>query len=121
MLADKVQVRWIIEVPMPDTRTILPDTEVLKLLHVHASGERDGLAARTTSAKVYCPLCGTLSRRVHSRYVRTFADLPWQGVPVCVRLHIRRFFCNERFCERAIIFTERLPGVVSHYLDEPSA
>lgn len=99
---------------MPGTRTVLPDTETLKLLHVHASGESITLAARTTSAEVCCPACGTFSRRVHSRYVRTLADLPWQGIPVNVRLHVRRFFCDERSCERAI-FAERLPGVVAHY------
>lgn len=99
---------------MPDTQTILPDTGILKLLHVGASGESITLAARTTAAEVCCPVCGTLSRRVHSRYVRTLADLPWQGIPVSVRLHVRRFFCDAGSCERAI-FTERLPGVVAHY------
>jgi transposase len=99
---------------MPDTQTILPDTKMLKLLYVGASGQSITLAARTTSAEACCPVCGTLSRRVHSRYVRTLADLPWQGVPVSVRLHVRRFFCAADSCERAI-FAERLPGVVAHY------
>jgi transposase len=99
---------------MPGTRTILPDAETLKLLHVCASSESITLAARTTSAEVRCPVCGTLSRRVHSRYVRMLADLPWQGIPVRVRLHVRRFFCDELSCQRAI-FAERLPGVVAHY------
>ena len=26
-----------------------------------------------------CPLCGGFSGRVHSRYTRALADLPWQG------------------------------------------
>jgi hypothetical protein len=101
---------------VPDSRAILPDTEALKLLHVHPSGQSITLVARTTSAVARCPLCGTtLSRRIHSRYLRTLADLPWQGVPVSVRLHVRRFFCDERSsCERAI-FTERLPGVLARY------
>ena len=99
---------------MPGTRTILPDTETLKLCHVRDSGEGITLVARTTSAEVRCPICGTLSRRVHSRYVRTLADLPWQGIPVRVRLYVRRFFCDELSCQRAI-FAERVPGVVAHY------
>jgi transposase len=99
---------------MPDARTILPDAEILKLLYVCASGQSITLAARTTPADVPCPVCGTLSRRVHSRYVRTLADLPWQGIPVSVRLHVRRFFCDADSCERTI-FAERLPGVVAHY------
>lgn len=99
---------------MPGTRTILPDTETLKLLYVCASGEGITLATRTTSAEVRCPVCGALSRRIHSRYVRILADLPWQGIPVRVRLHVRRFFCDVVSCQRAI-FAERLPGVVAHY------
>ena len=35
---------------MPDARTILPDTEVLRLLYVRASGEGITLVARTTHA-----------------------------------------------------------------------
>ena len=41
-------------------------------------------------------------------------DLPWQGIPVTVRLHVRRFFCEEMTCRR-VIFAERLPGVASRY------
>ena len=99
---------------MSQTQTILPDTEILKLLYVCASGQSITLVAQTTSARVRCPVCATPSRRVHSRYERTLADLPWQGILVSVRLHVRRFFCNKTSCERAI-FAERLPGVVAHY------
>jgi transposase len=46
--------------------------------------------------------------------MRTLADLPWQGVPVSVHLRVRRFFCEEVACQRAI-FAERLPGVAAPY------
>jgi transposase len=59
-------------------------------------------------------VCRKRSGRVHSRYTRTLADLPWQGIPVTVHLRIRSFFCDQKDCER-VIFTERLPGVVAHY------
>ena len=59
-------------------------------------------------------MCGKRSARVHSRYARTLTDLPWQGVPVIVRLRVRKFFCDERSCARAI-FAERLPGLAAHY------
>jgi transposase len=42
------------------------------------------------------------------------ADLPWANWAVQVRLHARRFFCDNRGCPRAI-FTERLPTVVVPY------
>ncbi|WP_448192811.1 transposase family protein [Azospirillum sp. sgz301742] len=30
---------------------------------------------------------------MHSRYERRLGDLPWQGRPVILRLHVRRFLC----------------------------
>ncbi|HEV2461156.1 MAG TPA: ISL3 family transposase, partial [Ktedonobacterales bacterium] len=42
------------------------------------------------------------------------ADLPWCGVVVHLLLQVRRFFCDQPTCPRAI-FTERLPGVVAPY------
>jgi transposase len=57
-----------------------------------------------------CPLCGGPSGRVHSRYVRNLADLPWQGRRVVVRVQARRFRCAGPACRRRI-FAERLPEV----------
>lgn len=37
--------------------------------------------------------------------------MPWQGLPVAVRLHTRRWFCDAPDCTRRI-FTERFPGLV---------
>ena len=61
-----------------------------------------------------CPLCNEPSRRVHSRYVRSLADLPWQGVAVRVQLLVRRFRCDTTSCSRSL-FAERLPEVAAHY------
>jgi transposase len=58
-----------------------------------------------------CPLCGTQSKRVHSCYERTLADLPWGEHAVTIRLRVRRLFCKNARCGRRI-FTERLPGIV---------
>ncbi|SRR5712692_4089447 len=68
----------------------------------------------TTGCAARCPLCADRSRRVHSRYSRTLADLPWNGTPVRLRLSVRRFFCRNEQCTRRI-FTERLPGIVAPY------
>src|SRR5215211_2774673 len=99
---------------MPDSRTILPTPRRLQLLGVRATETTITLIARTSSHASRCPVCGKRSARVHSRYTRTLADLPWQGIPVTVRLHVRRFFCDEGTCDRAI-FAERLSGVATHY------
>jgi transposase len=59
-----------------------------------------------------CPQCSQAATRVHSRYGRTLADLPWADLPVRLQLQVRKFFCDTRDCSRRI-FTERLPSVVA--------
>lgn len=95
--------------------TILPDPDRLHLLSLYAEyADADGivLTACTSAAQAHCPRCDQPSGRVHSRYVRIVSDLPWQGIPVRVRLHTRRFFSATPECERQI-FTGRLPGIVA--------
>jgi transposase len=68
----------------------------------------------TTASSAVCPLCSVSSTQVHSHYDRTLADLPWNGIPVRLRLTVRRFRCRTDTCTRRI-FTERLPGIVAPY------
>ena len=58
-----------------------------------------------------CPLCGTKSARIHSRYLRTLTDLPSQGRRVVVTVRARRFRCVLADC-RQQIFAERLEAAV---------
>jgi zinc-finger of transposase IS204/IS1001/IS1096/IS1165 len=60
------------------------------LLHVDALVvDNDGLVIRATSASLdaRCPVCGESAERVHSRAMRTLADLPWAGVAVQLHVH----------------------------------
>src|SRR5947209_7624643 len=66
----------------------------------------------TTRRAARCPLCRRRSKRVHSHYSRTIADLPCCGTPVVIHLHTRRFVCRVRWCKRKI-FTERIPALVA--------
>ena len=59
-----------------------------------------------------CPVCTRPAQRVHSRYQRTLADLPWAEFSVILQLRVRKFFCLNGDCKRRI-FTERLPAVVA--------
>ena len=61
-----------------------------------------------------CPYCATVSRRIHSRYVRKTADLACAGYPVCICLQVRRFFCENEQCKYRT-FAERLPVLVEPY------
>lgn len=72
------------------------------------------LVLRATSEQSFCPRCHRLSFQVHSHYVRRLSDLPWQGLPVSIQLHVRRFFCCEKDCQQKV-FTERLPHTVERY------
>ena len=69
------------------------------------------VTARTKSCESVCPLCGTASRRVHSRYVRHVSDLPCSGRRVYLRIVARRFFCFAPRCRRQI-FAERFDSAV---------
>ena len=75
-------------------------------------GQTLHLDAVTTHRAARCPLCGRRSKRVHSSYARTIADLPCTGARLTIHLRTRRFVCRVRGCERKI-FTERVPALVA--------
>src|SRR5690348_17342622 len=72
------------------------------------------VTARARRHVVACPSCGLASKRVHSRYQGTLADLPWHGLQVRLTLQVRRFLCDMPGCPRRI-FTERLPRTAAPY------
>ena len=76
--------------------------------------ETDGLTliCERVTRTARCPICGTVSHRIHSRYERLVRDLPVQKVQVILHLHVRKFSCDHPECRRRI-FTERLPQVTS--------
>jgi len=93
---------------------LLPDATHVRLetwtLEPAQSAITINLRARQVTAR--CPLCARRSKRVHSRYERTLADLPWGEHAVTVRLSVRRLFCDNKKCERRL-FAERLPDVAA--------
>jgi transposase len=64
------------------------------------------IAVRASGSVGLCPSCGTVSRRVHSRYRRRVTDLPVSGRIVQLLVTARRFRCDAVFCGHQI-FTER--------------
>ena len=74
---------------------------------VRTEGAATVITARSSLVEAACPDCGAPARRVHSRYVRTLADLPLGGRPVQLRLMVWRLRCEASACARRI-FTERL-------------
>ena len=87
---------------------ILPACGSLELVMLQSSATSITAVMRPYAPASRCPLCGTTSLHVHSRYHRTLLDVPWCGVLMRLDLQVRRFFCDAPTCER-VIFTERLP------------
>ncbi|MCA1607410.1 MAG: ISL3 family transposase, partial [Acidobacteria bacterium] len=94
--------------------TLIPDPQTLRLECIVSETELVTLIVKSIRPLATCPTCGQASKRVHSRYERSVADLPWNGAAVRLRLRSRKFFCTNDNCTR-LIFTERLPRVVARY------
>lgn len=69
------------------------------------------VTARAEAEDATCPLCATVSHRIHSRYIRRVSDLPCSGRRVRLHLVTRRFFCTAQRCRRRI-FAERFDEAV---------
>ena len=50
----------------------------------------------STSPTVSCPVCAEVAQRVHSRYKRTLAELPWGTWRITWQLRVRRFSVTTR-------------------------
>jgi transposase len=87
---------------------VLPDLSVVQILPAR---DHIIIVSRARRPHSCCPDCRVPSARVHSRYERKVADLPWQGRAVVIRIQARRFFCVAPACRRRT-FTERLPSIV---------
>ncbi len=99
----------------PMTRpTILPDPQQLRVCALSAEAETITAVVEPTAMSCTCPVCGHEAARVHSRYTRQLADLPWHGVAFRLQLRSRKFFCDMPTCPRQI-FTQRFPDVVVPY------
>src|SRR5579859_7808977 len=92
---------------------IFPDLPNVEVEGVEV-GEEITLILQTTSPTAPCPLCGTASSRIQSRYTRTLHDLPSVGRPIRLIVHVRRFFCTKSTCAQKI-FVERLPELCRPY------
>ncbi len=94
-------------------RDVVP--EGLSLVSAEVGPEEVSIAARAVTTAVVCPQCGEGSRSIHSRYQRSFADLPAHGRRVRLRLEVRRCRCVSEACGRKI-FAERLdPSIAAPF------
>jgi len=97
-----------------NANTLLADPSAIRLEHIVSRKSSLIFVVAAARRQAECPVCQQRSTRVHSRYTRKVADLPWQGVAVRLELHTRRFRCLNELCERSI-FCERIPSIVAYY------
>jgi transposase len=93
---------------------LIPALPGLQLEGYTTEPEAITVAMRSTRPTAACPVCQHPSDRVHSRYQRTVADLPWANIPTRLVLSVRRFFCDAQTCQRKI-FAERLGASIAAY------
>ncbi len=72
------------------------------------------LSCARVSSGAPCPECTRPSYRIHSYFEPRLAELPWNRIPVKIRLRTRRFFRDTEDCAQRI-FTERLPETTEAY------
>ena len=60
-------------------QALLPDPSSSHLLQRETEGNVITMVERTTASEAKCSLCGSTSTKVHSRYTRLLADVPWMG------------------------------------------
>src|SRR5215467_13684110 len=96
---------------------LFPHLHGFRLLKMSCDGEAIRLECERTTTTACCPLCKSRTHHIHSRYRRQVRDLPINGMPVLLVLHVRKFYCSESTCPRRV-FAERLPDVTpphGHY------
>ncbi len=96
------------------THLFFPTLSGIRVDRLWREGATIHLAVTATRRCARCPLCQRRSKRVHSHYERTLADLPCSGDRVTLHLRVRRFVCRVRWCGRKI-FAERLPDLVAPF------
>ncbi len=79
--------------------------ELIKLLDPGLTLEKYEIAEDTIKlyvisekTELMCPFCNMVSTRVHSRYDRSFQDLPIQGKKAVVIISNRKMFCSNPEC-----------------------
>jgi transposase len=91
-----------VEAKLMAQATLLRDPTQVELMSLKGTGTEIIAVPRARADSTRCPLCSARSERVHSRYTRRQADLPWCGVAVRLQFQVRDFFCDQPMCPRAI-------------------
>lgn len=95
-------------------KSLLAAADTLKIEKVTYTTQAITLHLAMRRAHAQCPQCQQVAPKIHNRYQRSLADLPWAGMAVRLRVTARKFFCRNEQCPRRI-FCERLPELAASY------
>lgn len=95
---------------LPLTTFLFPSSSDLLLEEIIGEGQTLLLSVRSARQTATCPDCATVAEKVHSRYVRTLADVSLMDYAVRLRVQVRRFFCSNPACGRQT-FAEPFPDL----------
>lgn len=96
------------------THPLLPDLPGFSIEQVTIAHGVILVLAHSPRKSGVCPDCAHLSLRIHSRYQRKLADLPWSGRIVRLVVQVCRFFCTHPGCPRKT-FAEPIPDLAERY------
>jgi transposase len=85
---------------LPITTFLFPSSSDLLLEGILCEGQTLFLSIRSSRRTASCPDCAQVAEKVHSRYVRTLADLSLMDYAVRLQVQVRRFFCSNPACRR---------------------
>jgi transposase len=89
----------------------------LAVVQVDKVTREDGtvvIVAQSRGDPVPCPVCETMTSKVHGYYQRRLADTPASGAPVVLELTLRRLVCRNYDCPQQT-FHEQVPGLAERY------
>jgi len=90
--------------------SLLFDLPGMSVDQVEVDAQIITIEAHVEASEAACPLCQTMTERVHSHYTRTLHDVPCGMKALRLVVQVRRFFCDQATCPRRI-FAERLPAL----------
>lgn len=99
---------------VPITNFLFPPSAELQLEEITNVGQILSLTVRSSRETAACPDCAYMAGKVHSRYVRTVADVPLMDYAVRLHVLVRRFFCSNPACHRKT-FAESFADFVAAY------
>jgi len=110
----EIVVSWSMAVDCRCYRVLLPQLSPVVVDEICRVEGTVRIYAHPRGRAARCIRCGRVSRRVHSRYRRRLADLPFAGQSTVLWLRVRRFFCDQDACKTGT-FVEQVPGLTQRH------